>query len=72
MRNATINRRLSLLRRAYQARVLFRYVKGLLKRPMLARLVVRETATEIELNTNASTRRARGRHPAYQRHRHSG
>jgi len=37
-----------------QARVLFRYVKGLLKRPMLARLVVRETATEIELNTNAS------------------
>jgi hypothetical protein len=37
-----------------QARVLFRYVKGLLRRPMLARLVVRETATEIELNTNAS------------------
>jgi hypothetical protein len=37
-----------------QARVLFRYVKGLLRRPMLARLVVRETATEIELNVGTS------------------
>jgi phage terminase large subunit-like protein len=37
-----------------QARVLFRYVKGLLRRPMLARLVVRETASEIELSVGTS------------------
>jgi hypothetical protein len=37
-----------------QARVLFRYVKGLLKRPMLSRLVVRETASEIELSVGTS------------------